>query len=225
MDEFTRARSPEQKKQRMKEIMDAADLLFRGHSYHEITLTTIAETLGWSRGNLYKYVTTKEEIFLELYAAKHIAYIEAMEAAFADKGKLPDELFAKLWTDVLDKNQEYLKYHGILSTIIETNVSVERLADFKKKIVTDLGRLHRILALQRPDLTPKQIGSLYLTLLYHGSGLYGHVHCGPLLRQALELAGLPAIKDEFAPMYREFLMMCLGWYGGESMSAETEGPV
>lgn len=36
--------------------------------YTEIAITTIADKLIWSRANLYKYVTTKEEIFLELSA-------------------------------------------------------------------------------------------------------------------------------------------------------------
>ena len=39
---------------------------FAERPYHEITLTTIADELGWSRANLYKYVCTKEEVFLLL---------------------------------------------------------------------------------------------------------------------------------------------------------------
>ena len=65
-----RAVSPKQKEQRYLEIMDVTDELFKNHTYHEITLTKIAEELGWSRGNLYKYVDTKEEIFLSLYLRK-----------------------------------------------------------------------------------------------------------------------------------------------------------
>ena len=66
--DFIRARSSEQKSQRMADIKRATAQLYRDFPYHEITLTTIAERLGWSRASLYKYVTTKEEIFLELSA-------------------------------------------------------------------------------------------------------------------------------------------------------------
>ena len=69
MAEFIRARSPEQKGQRLDEIKGAVRRQFAERPYHEITLTTIAEELGWSRANLYKYVTTKEEIFLLLTSA------------------------------------------------------------------------------------------------------------------------------------------------------------
>ena len=37
--------------------------------YTEIAITTIADKLIWSRANLYKYVTIKEEIFLEISAS------------------------------------------------------------------------------------------------------------------------------------------------------------
>ena len=45
--------------------------------YTEIAITTIADKLIWSRANLYKYVTTKEEIFLELSAMLALSADEA----------------------------------------------------------------------------------------------------------------------------------------------------
>lgn len=80
--DFIRARSSEQKNQRMADIKQATAQLYREFPYHEITLTTIAERLGWSRASLYKYVTTKEEIFLELSADARNAYFEDLLAAF-----------------------------------------------------------------------------------------------------------------------------------------------
>lgn len=52
--------------------------------YGEITLTTIAEKLGWSRANLYKYVTTKEEIFFEISSDKMAAYYSSLLSAFPE---------------------------------------------------------------------------------------------------------------------------------------------
>ena len=80
--DFIRARSSEQKSQRMADIKRATAQLYRDFPYHEITLTTIAERLGWSRASLYKYVTTKEEIFLELSADARNAYFEDQLSAF-----------------------------------------------------------------------------------------------------------------------------------------------
>ena len=56
--DFIRARSDEHKEERMTQIKEATASLFENEPYAEITLTTIAQKLGWSRANLYKYVTT-----------------------------------------------------------------------------------------------------------------------------------------------------------------------
>ena len=209
MTDFQRARSPEQKQQRMEEIMDATDTLFHAHSYHEVTLTTIAEALGWSRGNLYKYVITKEEIFLELYQVKQANFIDELHAALYGVAPCADEAFAGAWSDVLSRHQDYLRYHGILNTIIETNVTVERLAEFKKRSFANRERAYALLFAQCPNLSDGQVRQLFLTLLYHGCGLYSHTHATPLLEQAMALAGIPMAHDEFAPMFRDFLLMCL----------------
>ena len=64
MADYIRARSYDQKEERLNQIKKATEELFENFPYTEITLSTIAEKLGWSRANLYKYVTTKEEIIL-----------------------------------------------------------------------------------------------------------------------------------------------------------------
>ena len=51
--DFERARTSEQKEARMAEIKKAASDLFDEVPYSEITLTTIAKRLSWTRANLY----------------------------------------------------------------------------------------------------------------------------------------------------------------------------
>lgn len=57
--------------------MEAADSLFAQMPYTETAITTIADKLIWSHANLYKYVTTKEEIFLEIPAMPALSADEA----------------------------------------------------------------------------------------------------------------------------------------------------
>ena len=211
MQEFMRARNPEQKKLRLEEIMAATDKLFHEHSYHDVTLTTIAQELHWSRGNLYKYVTTKEEICLELYAQKQLAFAEELDGALAGK-TLPDAEFAAVWADVLGRHQDYLRYHGILSTIIETNVTLQNLTAFKKRSYADRESIFALLRSQCPGLPEKLVRQLFFTLLYHGCGLYTHTHCTELTAQALKAAGMPVPNDTFEPMFADFMVMCLQYY-------------
>ncbi len=208
MAEFTRARSAEQKLSRMNEIMQATDRLFKEHTYHEITLTTIAEALGWSRGNLYKYVTTKEEIFLELYLKKQQDCFNEIKSNLIDKPTLTDEEFADIWAKVLDNNHDFLSYSSILATIIETNVSVERLAEFKKVVSSDCNEMITILE-EYANLTPEKANQLFATLLFHANGLNNSCNINPLIKEAMLMAGLPELKIDFPQAFKEFMVMCL----------------
>jgi AcrR family transcriptional regulator len=193
----------------MQEIMDATDKLFHESSFHGISLTTIAKKLGWSRGNLYKYVETKEEIFLELYQQKHHAWIQAVAAEFQGRGKLPLPEFSARWSRVLVDHVDFLKYQNILALIIETNVSIEVLAEFKKNLWTVRQPLIDALKVQLPALTAKELRRILLIQIYHGSGLYQHVYFTPNLKQALALAGISIPDDDFKTNFESFLLTYL----------------
>lgn len=212
MTEFIRARSIEQKQRRMSEIIKTTDRLFHDHTYHDITLTTIAEALGWSRGNLYKYVTTKEEIFLELYLEKQNNYFSDIESAFADKYDLTDEEFTNLWTSILDKHHDYLRYYGILATIIETNVTIDRLAEFKKIVLSGFDPIIQILTKHCHCISSDRATTLYWTLLFHACGLNNGCDVSPLVEEAMKLAGLPKLKNDFSQNFRKFMLMCVSHY-------------
>lgn len=211
MPEFIRARSTKQKLLRMNEIMEIADKLFSEHTYHEITLTTIAGALNWSRGNLYKYVTTKEEIFLELYLKKQHDYFRDINATFADKSDLTDEAFAGLWSTLLDDNHDFLRYYSILATIIETNVTVERLADFKKNVFTGLNEIISILE-KHTNLSYDKAYNLFGALIFHACGLNNSCDINPIVKEAMKMAGLPELKIDFALEFKQFMLMCLKGY-------------
>ena len=196
----------------MSEIMKVTHQLFQDHTYHDITLTTIAEALGWSRGNLYKYVTTKEEIFLELFLEMQEKYFSAIKSDFSHKQNLSHEDFVEKWTRILDINRDYLKYFGILATIIETNVTVSRLAVFKKNVIADFDSIIQIIRNQCDNISYDDATDLYWALVFYGVGLNNSCYVSPLVRQAMEMAGLPMIEITFTDKFKKFMIMCIGKY-------------
>ena len=204
----TRARSPEKKQERFNQIMEVTNNLFLKQSYHDITLTTIAKALNWSRGNLYKYVNTKEEIFLEIYLSKQKEFIDSLKESFELK-KIDQVYFANKLSQCFDQHRLYLRYHNILSSIIETNVSVEKLADFKIKSYKQREYFFELLQVQCPHLSSKQVKMLFLTLMYHACGLYSHTHGTKLLEDAMALANLEIYYDDYCQLMSNFIIMCL----------------
>jgi len=205
--DYIRARSPEQKQERMEAIMAAADKLFQKQPYHKITMGTIAEELGWSRSNLYKYAATQEEIFLALHSAKNRAWLGDLAEALKD-APLPADEFARRWADATDRHADFLSYQEIVISIIESNVTLERLTQFKRDFADMLAPIVSLLARQC-DIDEETATGLYLTLLFQAPGLYNHFHCAELTREAMLAAGLKPVEGTFAESYARFVEMCV----------------
>lgn len=208
MADFIRARSCEQKAQRLEEIKAVTAHQFAERPYHEITLTTIADELDWSRANLYKYVATKEEVFLALAEDSRVAYFDALLAAFPEGCGYSLPVVAEVWAGILNAHRDYLRYHEILMTIIETNVTVERLAAFKQRYYQAEGQLlDRLTQVLAVDADGAQ-RLLYRTL-YQATGLNGTCATHPFIRQALAHAGIDVTAPDFKEEMRDFIEMAL----------------
>ena len=211
MAEFIRARSPEQKGQRLDEIKGAVRRQFAERPYHEITLTTIAEELGWSRANLYKYVTTKEEIFLLLTADECDAYFEALLTALPEGHELSPDDAASAWADVAAAHQEYFRLGDLLTTIVETNVTVERLMDFKRGYYAHVDEMREHLP-QVIGIEPEHVEPLLLAVYYHATGLVSSCWSNPLIAEALRRLEIERPETDFRAEMRDFIAMCLERY-------------
>ncbi|MBQ3837542.1 MAG: TetR family transcriptional regulator, partial [Treponema sp.] len=208
--DFIRARSDEHKEERLSQIKEATAELFANCPYSEITLTTIAEKLDWSRANLYKYVTTKEEIFLEISAEKMAAYYNALLSAFPEGNNFTTDVIAEVWAGIVNANQDYMRYVSYLNPVIETNVTVERLAVFKKKYY-DLAYVFR-------DRLSKMLGSsqdaaykIQLDLLFYASSSAVSCYKNPLVQEALKQINIVPPPMDFYKDMKDFLKMRLAW--------------
>lgn len=211
MSDFIRARSSAQKEQRMAEIKRAADELFHEKSYHEITLKSISERLGWSHAALYKYVGTKEDIFLELCADARGDYTASLLAAYPSGCAYSREVLAQVWTEQLNSHRDYLAYSDLLFTIIETNVSAERLAEFKRGYYEEIDLLSERFR-ENLGIEPDRAGQLFNSVVFHACSINGWCSENPLVAEAMEIAGLEQRVPDFKEEMRDFIEMCLAHY-------------
>ncbi len=209
--DFIRARSAEQKCQRLADIKQVTAQLYREFPYHEITLTTIAERLGWSRASLYKYVTTKEEIFLELSADARKAYFDALLTEFPEGCHVDAAEAAKRWAKAAGANRDWFIYGNLLLTIIETNVSLERLKAFKKGYFDHEEKLANQLC---PALGLSRSNFELVLSMVNNQAVGMCSSCGnnPLVALALEELGIHRPKPEFLATMAGFIEMCLAHF-------------
>lgn len=207
LSDYQRARSPEQKAERMEAIMNAAEGLFAELPYHEINMGLIAKELGWSRSNLYKYAATQEEVFLALHSRANRAFIEDVTEGLNGKKRSNAE-FACIWAQAMARHPEYMRYQEILVPIIESNTSLERLVEFKRAFVEMTGPVFELLQ-EQVSCDPVEAQALYLRLIYQAPGIYNHFNCADRTAEAMRQAGMQPILGTFEDDYADFVEMCL----------------
>ena len=195
----------------MSEIKRAADELFHERSYREITLKGIAERLNWSHAALYKYVKTKEDIYLEVCADKRTEYFESLLTAYPEGCAYSHEVLAEVWVEQLCSHRDYLAYSDLLFTIIETNVTVERLARFKSDYYADVAVLSKRFQANL-GMREERTEQLFNAVLFHAVSVNGWCSDNQLVADALAYAGLPACIPDFKAEMRDFIGMCLNHY-------------
>ena len=113
-DRGVRSTQRSRKFRRRDEILRAATDLFSEKGYHEVTMEEIAEEMGVSKGTLYNYFSSKENLYLEILKES----FEAIEALLHEEVENSDPAplkLRKLLTTIFTFYRRNLKVLRILS--------------------------------------------------------------------------------------------------------------
>ncbi len=204
---FVRAKSKKNKEIRMQEIIDVTDRLFHTLTYHDITLSIISKETKITRGGLYKYISSKEEIFLMIYLKKQKAMINDLLAEL-NKNIITIQTLSETFSKIAYEHLDLFKYHQILNAIIETNVSIEKLAEFKKATQKDIYDFLKIIT-NLANINQQTAFDIYLTIMYHCVYLYARVAYYDNYVQAMALANLVIEPCDFIKELNHFITILL----------------
>ncbi|EMI22152.1 TetR family transcriptional regulator [Rhodopirellula maiorica SM1] len=184
---WERARKPEQKAVRRDAILTAARELFSELDYEEISLNGIAREAGFSKPNVYRYFSTREEIFLVIFEEEQGKFVDALIARLNRiRAKDPANAIAKGWVEVALKHRVWLDLLPQLSTSLEKNSSVQQLVDFKKagyeRFAELIETLHRVC----PTINQTAWGSVIQCGYALMAGLWSHANPGANVVEALQ---------------------------------------
>lgn len=139
---WQRARRPEQKAVRRQEILDAAYTPFAKHEYDEINLNAIARQAGISKPNVYRYFSTREEIFLQIFWETFEAWAKRLARGLAGlRRPASARRIAALWTQVTGEHPRLLRLAPLLAASMERNCSEEGLYAFKRQMHQTMERV------------------------------------------------------------------------------------
>lgn len=198
---WIRARSDEQKEQRIQEIVSATERLYKKFSYEELTFVQIAKEAGFTRSNLYKYFKSKDEIFLEFikYDSKILA--KDLSEEFGNNEVYTIDEFAERWVALFQKNKRLMGLISILYLHLEKEASYESLLNFKKSFTAGLGEMMENLTNSIEGFTLKKVGEFLNLIMVVGIGLYQMTDISDNQKKILEIPEYSQYKIDFTEEY------------------------
>lgn len=185
-----RARSQDQKHERRVAILNAADDHLRMVGFEAFSMAGLAKALGFSKGTLYLYFRTREEVFLALCDLKMTAWAGAFSQALQPNMQASEFCDAAFATAQQDPGLLPLMMR--LNAVIEHNVSIEALVIAKRSMRNQMVQFANVTA-RSLNLTTEQGLELLRALM-------------PLLVGAAQTDQGPALQDEDLPAdIREFI--------------------
>lgn len=206
---FERARSPEGREFRKKQIREAALSLFLSQPYDRITFSSIAGRLDFSRANLYKYYQTREEIFLDVLIERVDQFVSHLADLLEDEPPPRGDSFCRLFAGHFMEHHRLIELLTLLYPMLEENVSLEVLADFKGRLFSLFSSLKGHLEKSLDSLNEEGRDRFVMMSLSYAIGLYPTTRERPRQRQAMEKAGVTYEIPDFLSHFTLYLEILL----------------
>ena len=155
--DWQRARSDEKKHERKAAICAAAMRLFKKSGYEKVTLNGIAVEAGFAKSNLYRYFSSREEIFLSIFSGLFSQWFATWSKRlkrFSENEPVAN--FAEIWVKSFLAHPAFLDLTPLLFVSLERNSSYEQLAAFKRHSKNLLYPLSLEISRIYPELSNEQ---------------------------------------------------------------------
>jgi AcrR family transcriptional regulator len=156
--------SEERKAARREQILDGARRCFAEHGYEGATVVRLEETTGLSRGAIFNYFPSKEELFIELAVRDNIRISELWV----------NEGLAAVIREIRELDPNWLAVYLELVRRVRTDKAFRERLEERYEEITPANRA-RLKAAQRTgelrdDVKPKELGQ-FVNLILNGLAL------------------------------------------------------
>jgi TetR/AcrR family transcriptional regulator len=194
----TRAITKKDKLKRKEKILKTAWKLYKKTDGKLPSVSLIAQKTGLSKGAVYLYFKTKDEIFLQLFMHQLREWHESVASKLQDhQGNISVTEFAEILTDYVVKNPLLLKIGSIARGVLEENTDERVIVETKMQIAQLLEGCAQITCQIFPFLTVDRAVKIHLRVYALIFGLWQITSNPPHIRQALKKAKIKAFEPDF----------------------------
>lgn len=209
--DWIRARSDEQIQLRIAQILDSASLLFRDLDYEQVTMQRIARQSGFTRSNIYRYFTSRDEIFLTLFIDDIRLWAEDIDAGITDP--MPREDFIRQWLSILTRHQRLVELIPLLTTSLEKNASKEVYRKTKIEVNELIIKVTGIIKRALPSLDNDGLGIFIQANQILIAGSWPASRRSPEQEAVLDELEMPHLKINFLDFMKRSLNALLTGLG------------
>jgi AcrR family transcriptional regulator len=207
---FQRARTPDERAHREREILAAAAALFDAEGLEGVTLNAVARKAGVAKSNIYRYFESREAILLTLLNEDQAAAVSSLEERLAPLGAIPPRAVARVLAEVVAGTPRFCILQSAVSSVLEQNISEEGIAGYKRSVIRLGVRLGNALRSALPSLPAQAVGPFLRYLHVVIAGLYPLAHPSAAATLALRDPQFAVLKSDFTQDLEAMLAALLG---------------
>lgn len=159
---FQRARQPEQIAARRAAILATAREMLAERSVADISLRELSDRIGLAKSNVMRYFVSREAIFLEILDEDWKRWLDVVAARLeeslstastASTARFAREAgLASLIANTLAERPLLCDLIGVMSSVLERNITVEFAREFRGRAEANTARLHLLIRDRLPEL-------------------------------------------------------------------------
>jgi TetR/AcrR family transcriptional regulator len=157
-----RARNSSEKIERRQAILAAAIRIWRAADYSGLTMATLADRVGLSKGALYLYFRSKEELVHALLEEQLEQWVTHVQLTLAAMRPQTTDGVAAVFADSLVHVPDLVQLLSILEPILEARIDQESVIRFRCKLLQGFKQVGTALEECLPGIRP--IGGLRVLL-------------------------------------------------------------
>ena len=193
-----RARSERDKQKRKEKLLKTAWQLYKKNKGQMPTVLQIAERAGLSKGAVYLYFKTKEEIFLQLYVHQLREWFEHVDAALLNHpGSITAKELAAIMTQYVIDNPLLLKMGSIARGVLEEKTDEQIVIETKMQVANLLEDCGMQINRKFPNINVSDAARFHLHIYALISGMWQLYAVSDRMRQQLLKSGITAFEPGF----------------------------
>lgn len=201
MRNYQRARSHEEKNERLNSILSAAERMFAENVYEACNLNVIAATVGITKTALYRYFRSKELIFLEIYKHQLTEIVPSLQVCLQKKDAVG-------LSALLSSRPLFCRLSAILTTVLERPLTVAEARSFKLTVLQLLEPCVVTLVSEH-GFTPDAAVMWLMQLLVAVVGCWHVCHTSPMMNEALAIPELACFQLNFDGLLQQQISMMM----------------